>query len=451
MTASLKMLVIDDDSEIRAYLSAVIGSEFATQISEADCGQKAVQMLTENKYDLILCDFHMPDGDGNTVFAKVKSLKPSPKFIMVSSDDRNDHKNILEETWASYLEKPFENQDLIKMIAARLEIVPIDLSKNEFVTVPIGAINKNDILPFDIYLKLGDNHQVKYFNANRKLTDTEKDRLKNLKTNEVFVRLEAFQKFISEKQRTVFENLVLPKNGTNHKFEIQTVQQELGNLGLKKILEDKEIMDLTQKNLKTVFALSYKVKVFDGLLEWTNNSDLDPKKVHTVLITLFCNIILKNLKSMSYNFKDYLNLGYAALLHDLILDDYMVKNEFRLINSIKLNSKINKEDQEVIIEHVNKVLNIVNNWSHCPNDVLEMIANHHERPKGNGFPKGLTGDKVSILSSVFNVAHDVTDLIWDKKKGDELQTSVTKLAAEYKGFKHFEEPLEILIKEVLMK
>ena len=42
-----------------------------------------------------------------------------------------------------------------------------------------------------------------------------------------------------------------------------------------------------------------------------------------------------------------------------------------------------------------------------PPDVDQIIVEHHERPDGTGFPRGLFHSKVSPLSALFIIAHDI--------------------------------------------
>jgi response regulator RpfG family c-di-GMP phosphodiesterase len=450
MSNKLNILIVDDESSIREILVDIITSVFPSNFHQADCGNNAIIILDQQEIDLVICDFNMPNGNGGCVFKKVLSLNSKPKFILSTSDIAEKHKEIVSHADSRYLEKPFEFEILIKLISELLDIEPISSEIHKFVNLPIISLSNFDLLPFDVYLKLGVDHQVKYFNSNRKFTETDKQRLSKLNAPEVFVKVDDFYKYISIKQRTAFQTYTFPPEGADHPFEISSVKDELTNLGLTKIIKDKEIMDLTQKNLKTVFALSYKVRQFSGLLDWVQNNEHSPKKMQSILLTLFCSIILKNIKSISYDFKTYLNLSYAAVLHDINLDDFIVKNEFRILNGIRINSHINRAEQEIMLNHVPTLIPIISSWAHCPTEVIQIVEQHHERANGTGFPMKLTGGEIQILSAIFNVAHDVASLVMERKSGDELNNSISKLSEEYKGHKHFEEPMAIITREILV-
>ena len=48
-----------------------------------------------------------------------------------------------------------------------------------------------------------------------------------------------------------------------------------------------------------------------------------------------------------------------------------------------------------------------------PPDVDSIIAQHHERPDGSGFPRGLTHLRIGPLATVFIVAHDIVTYLFD--------------------------------------
>jgi response regulator RpfG family c-di-GMP phosphodiesterase len=451
MKDSLRILVVDDEPDIRDFIVLILGAEFPCLFWEAGSGRQAIESLAQNQIDLVICDFNMPNGNGKDVFEHTRRMAKIPKFMLVTSDEEKVHRDITLQVGCGYLEKPYECHLLIQMVATLLDIVPLEESKGKFAAVAVATLKLEESLPFDLYLKLGNNHYVKYFNAQKQPTDFERDRLRNLNTHDIFIRIEDYDKFIADSQRKVFQSITLPKNGLDHHFELKAVNGDLQNLGLSQVLDKKEVVESTQKVLKTVFALSGKIRTFKGLLDWVDSCELSSKKLHSILLTLFCNIILKNLKVRSYEFQSYLILGYVAVLHDFQLDDFIVRNEHRILKGIKIKSQIYKNEQEIILRHVSQVMPLIDSWSHCPHEVIKVIEQHHEKADGTGFPKKLRGDSITDLSAIFNVAHDVADLVWDREGTEELEPYLNQLANDYKGYPHFEEPFEILKSELIAR
>jgi DNA-binding NtrC family response regulator len=79
-----KILIVDDEKSIRHTLKEILEYE-KYNIDEAENGKIALQKITENKYDVVLCDIKMPEMDGIEVLENAKKLDYTPQFIMISA------------------------------------------------------------------------------------------------------------------------------------------------------------------------------------------------------------------------------------------------------------------------------------------------------------------------------------------------------------------------------
>lgn len=80
-----KILVIEDEAAIRRVLKRIIADENkAYQVEEAEDGVVGLKLVTDQDFDLILCDIKMPKMDGVEVLEKLKELKPEIPVIMIS-------------------------------------------------------------------------------------------------------------------------------------------------------------------------------------------------------------------------------------------------------------------------------------------------------------------------------------------------------------------------------
>jgi response regulator RpfG family c-di-GMP phosphodiesterase len=68
-----------------------------------------------------------------------------------------------------------------------------------------------------------------------------------------------------------------------------------------------------------------------------------------------------------------------------------------------------------------------------PSDVDIVVLQHHERPDGTGFPRGLHSHQISPLASVFIVAHDILDQILMLGEKFNLQEFLRRTEKEYDG------------------
>jgi two-component system chemotaxis response regulator CheY len=110
MDLNMKVLIIDDFATMRRILRNILKQIGFTNISEADDGKTALKKLKKDNFDLILCDWNMPEMTGLELLNKVKSddeLKNIP-FVMVTAEAQKD--NIVEAVKAgvsNYVVKPF--------------------------------------------------------------------------------------------------------------------------------------------------------------------------------------------------------------------------------------------------------------------------------------------------------------------------------------------------------
>ena len=83
MTEQKKVLVIDDEQNIRATLAVILGSERIT-VNTASNGQEARHCFNNNSYNLVFLDLKMPDIDGMTLLKEIRSVDPEIPVIILT-------------------------------------------------------------------------------------------------------------------------------------------------------------------------------------------------------------------------------------------------------------------------------------------------------------------------------------------------------------------------------
>jgi CheY-like chemotaxis protein len=77
-----KVLVVDDDDEIREITQLALEVMGGWQVLSADRGAKALKVAREHRPDVVLLDVMMPDMDGPTTFSRMQ-LDPATRDIPV--------------------------------------------------------------------------------------------------------------------------------------------------------------------------------------------------------------------------------------------------------------------------------------------------------------------------------------------------------------------------------
>ena len=122
--SKVSVLVVDDALFIRDLLKKSLRANFpGIQIEEAVNGLKAKQILSNQSFDLILCDWEMPEMSGLELlewFRQQPQFKTVP-FIMVTS--RGDKENVVQAIQAGvtdYVGKPFTQEQLTSKVTKAL-------------------------------------------------------------------------------------------------------------------------------------------------------------------------------------------------------------------------------------------------------------------------------------------------------------------------------------------
>lgn len=123
--SALTVLVVDDAGFIRDMVRKSIRRAFANvQVDLAANGKKAQKLLKEKKYDLVLCDWEMPEMDGDELLRWVRVQEDCAKtpFVMVTSRGEKSFVVKAAEAGASgYLTKPFTNEQLVQTVTKSLK------------------------------------------------------------------------------------------------------------------------------------------------------------------------------------------------------------------------------------------------------------------------------------------------------------------------------------------
>lgn len=125
MTASSgnKIVIVDDEQMVLTSLDSFLGLETEYDVHTFTSAVKALDFIKENDVDLVISDYLMPEMDGISFLAKVRDLRPEvPRIILTGyADKENAIKAINDVGLFQYIEKPWENDDLLIVIRNGLE------------------------------------------------------------------------------------------------------------------------------------------------------------------------------------------------------------------------------------------------------------------------------------------------------------------------------------------
>ena len=114
-----KLLVIDDNPFICKLMASRLTANGYTVIIAAN-GTEGLKRAAEEKPDLILLDFTMPDMDGIEVGMKLKANEATRKIPIIMVTARSEHAIVVKamESFspAAYITKPFNPEKLLSEV-----------------------------------------------------------------------------------------------------------------------------------------------------------------------------------------------------------------------------------------------------------------------------------------------------------------------------------------------
>lgn len=117
---NISILVVDDHALTRDMVRTILRQFGFSEVIAAENGEKALEKLQEVRFDLVICDWNMPNVSGIEVLRKVRA---SPKydhikFLMLTAEAyRESVKEAASLKVDGYIAKPFTAAQLGENIA----------------------------------------------------------------------------------------------------------------------------------------------------------------------------------------------------------------------------------------------------------------------------------------------------------------------------------------------
>jgi len=113
-----KILLVEDDHVLLANLSRFLRLE-GFEVIAASNGAQGLCAVGKHRPDLVLCDLRMPEMDGETLLAALRTDASSvglPVIFLTASADRAERDAKLQLGASDYLVKPLDLQQLLTVL-----------------------------------------------------------------------------------------------------------------------------------------------------------------------------------------------------------------------------------------------------------------------------------------------------------------------------------------------
>ena len=112
-----RLLVVEDDSEMRSLLVEALSGEGRVVRAAADGGQALQLLEKEPPFEVVISDIKMPAIDGHGVLRKVVQDYPKTKVILITAfGELEEYLGVMNRGAFEYLNKPFKMMDLCRIV-----------------------------------------------------------------------------------------------------------------------------------------------------------------------------------------------------------------------------------------------------------------------------------------------------------------------------------------------
>jgi len=117
---TIRILIVDDEALVCWSLSRALQEE-GYEVSTAQSGEEALNIMTEWKFDLVVTDLRLPQLNGMDLLREIKRRFPQCKVLMISAFGTPKVRDeAMREGVLQFFDKPFDIKELRESVRSAL-------------------------------------------------------------------------------------------------------------------------------------------------------------------------------------------------------------------------------------------------------------------------------------------------------------------------------------------
>ncbi len=398
------ILLVDDEPDILDMLELITSTTTQSVIFKACCGNEAIEILKKQGVpSLIVSDYKMPNGDGVFLFSEVQKLYPSVPYIICSGNPEAQLKELFPAV-SEFIQKPNMMKPLKQYLEKNFVHTPIP---QEYVQLPFGYLKRLGVVSFDTFVRLGEGKYIKLHQSGDALDKSDYLKIENKFLNRLYLLKNDAVNVIKE-----FEDFLEKRISSSSENQFELVESVIPSVALlcKSFGWSHESLQLAQKTVTATVQFVKKNKNLAAVLRLPSEDDTYGAHV-SKLCVLTC-VVASQLGW--HNEATHEKLVMASLMHDHFVDEALY-DDTELLKIENASPASNSEYRT----HPFRAAELARSLKGIPNHVDSIIMEHHEKPNGEGFPRGLSASRISALGALFIICEAIIAYSF-QKKADQL-------------------------------
>jgi HD-GYP domain-containing protein (c-di-GMP phosphodiesterase class II) len=277
---------------------------------------------------------------------------------------------------------------------------------SEYSPVSMGYFDELDTISVDVFLKLSEMKFIKIIRRFQDILPEDLAKYKEKNVKELYVKQNDLRMFVnditSKLNKKYTDNVSLGRDDLIPLKCHEAVYDSIKSIGL-----EEKGLSLTNKALGAMMDQISKSNMSSVIGSLLNNGNFISE--HSLLLSyIACSTCRKSKWNDQQNI---MRLSVASFFHDIKCMDDEVSRVYSL-NSVYYEELSYKQKQN-FKNHMSEAAKLLSQIDGLPIGVEKIVMNHHEKYDGSGFPRSLDYKMLDPLTSIFVVAHEIVDYIYE--------------------------------------
>ncbi|NUM87564.1 MAG: HD domain-containing protein [Bdellovibrionales bacterium] len=304
--------------------------------------------------------------------------------------------------------------EIVQKSGVKAEEYPAEGEDAGYVRIRTTLLMRMSPLPVGVYIRLSPTKYLKIFAPEDVFDAQDLQKYQDKKNIQYFfVPKENAGVFVGRlneqlKQLLAMENISLSESQQQMEESVDAMQNLINSLGV-----TDEVREVVQNNVDVTMKAMGEFPELGGILKNLHANQTSYLASHSLMLAHVACALAVGVDW--YSEATFQKLSMAAFLHDTALqnnDLCRVKDLQELEKKYK--GQFTAKQVAEYKAHPEKAALMIAQFKEVGAEVDKIILQHHEHPYGTGFPGALNASYISPLASLFIVAHDLVDHLFDR-------------------------------------